>query len=169
MLDKIKWIVIVLILGSTLYLNYQAEVELQKQINNSNERIEKVADSINDVNENLIRISNRVDWKMTQMESLIKSFKEETNQKLEDGRKHIRKSINVFRDRIDLLKSSEDYDDEKLFKLLDETNALVDTIRIEDKKGNQSLKEQFDKLKLEFDELVLKLKTNRRTKNIFKD
>ena len=168
MLDKIKWVVVVLILGSILYLNYQSEVELQKQINNSNKRIEKIKDNINGTNENLMRMSNRVDWKMAKMESLIKSFKEETNQELESGREHIRKSIKVFRDRIDLLKSSEDYDDEKLFKLLDETNALVDTIRIEDKKGNQSLKEQFDKLKLEFDELVLKLKTNRRTKNIWK-
>ena len=44
---------------------------------------------------------------------------------------------------------------------------ISDTIRVDDKKGRQTLQEQIDQLRLEFDELIQKLEEHKRTKDIF--
>ena len=46
-------------------------------------------------------------------------------------------------------------------------SAITDTIRVDDKKGRQTLQEQIDQLRLEFDELIQKLEEHKRTKDIF--
>ena len=45
--------------------------------------------------------------------------------------------------------------------------AITDTIQVDDKKGRQTLQEQIDQLRLEFDELIQKLEEHKRTKDIF--
>ena len=46
-------------------------------------------------------------------------------------------------------------------------SAITDTIRVDDKNGRQTLQEQINQLRLEFDELIQKLEEHKRTKDIF--
>ena len=168
---KLPIVCILVVIGCLLYFNNERDNEfkdriIQLELESSHYRTDII--SLKSDIETLT--STMVFWK-TEIFRQNDIFKEEAMKDINHEIGLMESKLGRLEDVVERYSSQSDRfnesmkDDYKLFiTALDTTLQITD---IDNKKGTQSLQEQIDQLRLEFDELIQKLEEHKRTKGIF--
>ena len=171
MWDKIKSILLYLLYISVItYIFY-----FLFEINNSlGGRITQLELNSSYQKTDIIQLNTADDGLMStlniRLDDMLKSnevFKEETMKDINHKIGMMESKLDRLQYRYESISKEFNMKDELLRESLSNIVATTDTLKIDNKKGTQSLQEQFEQLRLEFDQLIMKLKTNRKTKSIF--
>ena len=169
--SKLPIVCILVVIGCLFYFNNQEDNQLkdriiQLELTSSHYRTDII--SLKSDIETLT--STMVFWK-TEIFRQNDIFKEETMKDINHEIGLMESKLGRLEDVVEIYSSQSNRfnesmkDDYNLFiTALDTTLQITD---IDNKKGTQSLQEQIDQLRLEFDELIQKLEEHKRTKDIF--
>ena len=170
MWNKIKWVIIGVSIVWMLYLNYQTDKQMRDRINridveSSHHRTDIIglqSDLSNfgitmTFHKNGIEISNAIfqETLLDDVEHVLGMMESKLNMLDED----IKTFTLEYRMKEQMIR-------ENIFNIM----ATTDTLKndgVETLKGRKTLQEQIDQLRLEFDELIQKLESNKKTKDIF--
>jgi len=171
MWNKVKWVVIGASIGWLFYLNYQTDQQLR-------DRIDRIDVQTSHHRTDIIGLKG--DYKATGISMTFHRneinianalFRKDLVEDVEHTLGMMESKLSRLEDIVERYSSQSDRfnesmkDDYNLFiTALDTTLQITD---IDNKKGTQSLQEQIDQLRLEFDELIQKLEEHKRTKDIF--
>ena len=167
MWNKIKWVVIGVSLGWLLYLNYQTDQQLR-------DRIDKIDVQTSHHRTDIIGLKG--DYKATGISMTFHRNEIDIANKLfqKDLVEDVEHTLGMMESKLKILEESFDYfgveyrmKEQLLRENILNITAITDTIQVDDKKGRQTLQEQIDQLRLEFNELIQKLEEHKRTKDIF--
>ena len=165
--DKIKWVGISLIIGCLFYLNSQTDSQLkdriiQLELESSHYRTDIIGleSDIDAFGITMIFHRNEIDIANKLFQKDLVEDVEHTLGMMESKLKILEEHFESFEIEYDI---KENLLRGKLVTLFD----ISDTLRVDDKKGRQTLQEQIDQLRLEFEELIQKLEEHKRTKDIF--
>jgi len=171
MWNKVKWVVIGLSIGWLFYLNHQTDQQLRDRIDridveSSHHRTDiiglkgdyKATGITMTFHRNEINIANALFRK-----DLVEDV-EHTLGMMESKLSRLEDIVERYSSQSDRFNESMKDDYNLFITALDTTLQITD---IDNKKGTQSLQEQIDQLRLEFDELIQKLEEHKRTKDIF--
>ena len=167
MWNKIKWVVIGVSLGWLLYLNYQTDQQLR-------DRIDRIDVQTSHHRTDIIGLKG--DYKATGISMTFHRNEIDIANALfrKDLVEDVEHTLGMMESKLKMLEESFDYfgveyrmKDQLLRENILNITAITDTIQVDDKKGRQTLQEQIDQLRLEFDELIQKLEEHKRTKDIF--
>jgi len=169
--SRLPIVCILVIIGCLFYFNHQGDNQLkdriiQLELTSSHYR----TDIISLESDMDALTSTLVFWK-TEIFRQFDVFKEEAMKDINHEFGLVESKLGRLEDVIEIYSSQSNRfnesmkDDYNLFiTALDTTLQITD---IDNKKGTQSLQEQIDQLRLEFDELIQKLEEHKRTKDIF--
>ena len=171
MWNKIKWVSIGLIISCLFYFNYQTDNQLKDRIIQLELTSSHYRTDIISLKSDIETLTSTVVFWKTEIFRQNDIFKEEAMKDINHEIGLMESKLGRLEDVIEIYSSQSNRfnesmkDDYKLF-----ITALDTTLQITDEetmKGTQSLQEQIDQLRLEFDELIQKLEEHRRTKDIF--
>ena len=167
MWDKIKWIVISLIILCMFYLNYQTEQQLKDRIDRIDVESSHHRTDIIGLQSDLESFGVTMTFHRNEIDIANKLFQKDL---IED----VEHTLGMMESKLKMLEESFDYfgveyrmKEQLLRENILNITAITDTIQVDDKKGRQTLQEQIDQLRLEFNELIQKLEEHKRTKDIF--
>ena len=167
MWNKIKWVVIGVSLGWLLYLNYQTDQQLR-------DRIDRIDVQTSHHRTDIIGLKG--DYKATGISMTFHRNEIDIANALfrKDLVEDVEHTLGMMESKLKMLEESFDYfgveyrmKEQLLRENILNITAITDTIQVDDKKGRQTLQEQIDQLRLEFNELIQKLEEHKRTKDIF--
>ena len=171
MWNKVKWVVIGLSLGWLLYLNYQTDQQLRDRIDRIDVQTSHHRTDIIGLKGDYKATGISMTFHRNEIDIANALFQKGLVEDVEHTLGMMESKLGRLEDVIEIYSSQSNRfnesmkDDYKLF-----ITALDTTLQItgiDNKKGTQSLQEQIDQLRLEFDELIQKLEEHRRTKDIF--
>ena len=167
MWNKIKWVSVGLIISCLFYLNHQMDNQLkdriiQLELESSHQRKDIIG-----LNSDIKVMGISITFYKNELKIANELFKK-------DFTEEIRHELGMMESKLKILKTSlESFEieyrmkDELLRENLIGLQSVADTIQVDDKKGRQTLQEQIDQLRLEFNELIQKLEEHKRTQVIF--
>ena len=171
MWNKIKWVSIGLIISCLFYFNYQTDNQLKDRIIQLELESSHYRTDIIGLKGDIKAMSITITFYKNELNLANELFKD-------DFTKDIRHELGLMESKLGRLvdvverystqsnrfnvSMKEDYN--LFITALDTTLQITD---IDNKKGTQSLQQQIDQLRLEFDELIQKLEEHKRTKSIF--
>ena len=167
MWNKVKWVVIGLSIGWMFYLNYQTNQQLR-------DRIDRIDVQTSHHRTDIIGLKG--DYKATGITMTFHRNEIDIANALfrKDLVEDVEHTLGMMESKLKILEESFDYfgveyrmKEQLLRENILNITAITDTIQVDDKKGRQTLQEQIDQLRLEFDELIQKLEEHKRTKDIF--
>jgi len=167
MWNKVKWVVIGIAIGWMFYLNYQTDKQLR-------DRIDRIDVQTSHHRTDIIGLKG--DYKATGISMTFHRNEIDIANALfqKDLVEDVEHTLGMMESKLKILEESFDYfgveyrmKDQLLRENIFNIVATADTLRVDDKKGRQTLQEQINQLRLEFDELIQKLEEHKRTKDIF--
>ena len=167
MWNKVKWVVIGITIGWLFYLNYQTNQQLR-------DRIDRIDVQTSHHRTDIIGLEG--DYKATGISMTFHRNEIDIANALfrKDLVEDVEHTLGMMETKLKILEESFDYfgveyrmKEQLLRENILNITAITDTIQVDDKKGRQTLQEQIDQLRLEFDELIQKLEEHKRTKDIF--
>ena len=167
MWNKVKWVVIGLSIGWMFYLNYQTDQQLR-------DRIDRIDVQTSHHRTDIIGLKG--DYKATGISMTFHRNEIDIANALfrKDLVEDVEHTLGMMETKLKILEESFDYfgveyrmKEQLLRENILNITAITDTIQVDDKKGRQTLQEQIDQLRLEFDELIQKLEEHKRTQVIF--
>ena len=167
MWNKVKWVVIGIAIGWMFYLNYQTDKQLR-------DRIDRIDVQTSHHRTDIIGLKG--DYKATGITMTFHRNEIDIANALfrKDLVEDVEHTLGMMETKLKILEESFDYfgveyrmKEQLLRENILNITAITDTIQVDDKKGRQTLQEQIDQLRLEFDELIQKLEEHKRTKDIF--
>ena len=167
MWNKIKWILIGVSITWMFYLNYQTEQQLKDRIDRIDVESSHHRTDIIGLQSDLESFGVTMTFHRSGIELANQLFKKDLIEDLEH-------ELGMMESKLKMLEESFDYfgveyrmKEQLLRENILNITAITDTIQVDDKKGRQTLQEQIDQLRLEFDELIQKLEEHKRTQVIF--
>ena len=167
MWNKVKWVVIGLSIGWMFYLNYQTNQQLR-------DRIDRIDVQTSHHRTDIIGLKG--DYKATGISMTFHRNEIDIANALfrKDLVEDVEHTLGMMESKLKMLEESFDYfgveyrmKEQLLRENILNITAITDTIQVDDKKGRQTLQEQIDQLRLDFNELIQKLEEHKRTKDIF--
>ena len=167
MWNKVKWVVIGIAIGWMFYLNYQTDKQLR-------DRIDRIDVQTSHHRTDIIGLKG--DYKATGISMTFHRNEIDIANALfrKDLVEDVEHTLGMMESKLKMLEESFDYfgveyrmKDQLLRENILNITAITDTIQVDDKKGRQTLQEQIDQLRLEFNELIQKLEEHKTTKDIF--
>ena len=168
---KLPIVCMLVIIGCLFYFNNQEDNQLKDRIIQLELTSSHYRTDIISLKSDIDALTSTIVFWKTQLFKQYDVFKEEAMKDINHEIGLMESKLGRLEDVVERYSSQSDRfnesmkDDYKLF-----ITALDTTLQItgiDNKKGTQSLQEQIDQLRLEFDELIQKLEEHRRTKDIF--
>ena len=156
MWNKIKWVSIGLVTGCLFYLNHQTDQQLR-------DRIDRIDVQTSHHRTDIIGLKG--DYKATGISMTFHRNEIDIANILfqKDLVEDVEHTLGMMESKLKMLEESFDYfgveyrmKDQLLRENIFNIVATADTLRVDDKKGRQTLQEQINQLRLEFDELIQK-------------
>ena len=167
MWNKVKWVVIGLSIGWMFYLNYQTNQQLRDRIDRIDVQTSHHRTDIIGLKGDYEALGVTMTFHRNEIDIANKLFQKDLVEDVEH-------TLGMMETKLKILEESFDYfgveyrmKEQLLRENILNITAITDTIQVDDKKGRQTLQEQIDQLRLEFDELIQKLESNKKTKDIF--
>ena len=170
MWDKIKWVGIGIVIGSLFYLNYQRDNELKDMIQKLEVDVSHHRTDIIGLKGDLDAFGITMTFHRNEIDLSNTLFRKKLIEDVEHELGMLESKLEVLDNELVLIDEEYAMKEElirgNIFSLIELSDTLKNTNK-ETLRGTQSLQEQFDQLRLEFDELVEKLKSYIRTRDIF--
>jgi len=171
MWNKIKWVSIGLVIGCLFYLNHQTDSQLKDRIIQLELESSHYRTDIIGLKGDIKAMSITITFYKNELNIANTLFQKDLTEYIEHEIGLMESKLGRLEDAIEIYSSQSNRfnesmkDDYNLF-----ITALDTTLQITDEetmKGRQTLQEQINQLRLEFDELIQKLEEHKRTKDIF--
>jgi len=170
MWNKVKWVVIGVTIGWLLYLNYQTDQQLR-------DRIDRIDIESSHHRTDIIGLKSDIDafgitmtFHRNEINIANKLFQKDLVEDIEHELGMMKSKLQILDESVEGFgveyRMKEKILRENIFNILATTDTLKNA-DVETLKGRKTLQEQVDQLRLEFDELIQKLESNKRTKDIF--
>ena len=170
MWDKLKWVGIGILIGSLFYLNYQRDNELKDMIQKLEVDVSHHRTDIIGLKGDLDAFGITMTFHRNEIDLSNTLFRKKLIEDVEHELGMLESKLEVLDNELVLIDEEYAMKEElirgNIFSLIELSDTLKNTNK-ETLRGTQSLQEQFDQLRLEFDELVEKLKSYKRTRDIF--
>ncbi len=170
MWNKIKWILIGVSITWMFYLNYQTEQQLKDRIDRIDVESSHHRTDIIGLQSDLESFGVTMTFHRSGIELANQLFKKDLIEDLEHELGMMESKLNMLDESLERFgveyRMKEQMIRENVFNIM----ATTDTLKsdgVETLKGRKTLQEQIDQLRLEFDELIQKLESNKKTKDIF--
>ena len=167
MWDKIKWIVISLIIVCMFYLNYQTEQQLKDRIDRIDVESSHHRTDIIGLKSDLEAFGVTMTFHRNEINIANTLFQKDLIEDIEHELGMMESKLKMLDDNFEYFKTEYSMKEQMIRENIFNITSIADTIRVDDKKGRQTLQEQINQLRLEFDELIQKLEEHKRTKDIF--
>ena len=167
MWNKIKWILIGVSITWMFYLNYQTEQQLKDRIDRIDVESSHHRTDIIGLKGDLEAFGVTMTFHRSGIELANQLFKKDLIEDLEHELGMMESKLNMLDESLERFGVEYRMKEQLLRENILNITAITDTIQVDDKKGRQTLQEQIDQLRLEFDELIQKLEEHKRTKDIF--
>ena len=167
MWNKIKWVIIGVSIVWMLYLNHQTDQQMRDRIDRIDIESSHHRTDIIGLKGDLDAFGITMTFHRNGIEIANQLFKKDLIEDLEHELGMMESKLKMLDENVETFaveyRMKEQMIRENIFNII----ATTDTIRVDDKKGKQTLQEQINQLRLEFDELIQKLESNKKTKDIF--
>ena len=170
MWNKIKWILIGVSITWMFYLNYQTEQQLKDRIDRIDVESSHHRTDIIGLKGDYDALGVTMTFHRSGIELANQLFKKDLIEDLEHELGMMESKLNMLDESLEKFgaeyRMKEQMIRENIFNIM----ATTDTLKsdgVETLKGRKTLQEQIDQLRLEFDELIQKLESNKKTKDIF--
>ena len=170
MWNKIKWILIGVSITWMFYLNYQTNKQMRDRINRIDVESSHHRTDIIGLQSDLSNFGITMTFHKNGIEISNAIFQEALLDDVEHVLGMMESKLNMLDEDIKTFtleyRMKEQMIRENIFNIM----ATTDTLKndgVETLKGRKTLQEQIDQLRLEFDELIQKLESNKKTKDIF--
>ena len=170
MWNKIKWVVIGVSLGWLLYLNYQTDQQLRDRIDRIDVQTSHHRTDIIGLKGDYDALGVTMTFHRNEIDLSNSIFRKDLIEDLEHELGMMESKLNMLDESLERFgveyRMKEQMIRENIFNIM----ATTDTLKsdgVETLKGRKTLQEQIDQLRLEFDELIQKLESNKKTKDIF--
>ena len=167
MWNKVKWAVIGISIGWMFYLNYQTDQQLRDRVDRIDVQTSHHRTDIIGLKGDYDALGVTMTFHRNEIDLSNTIFRKDLVEDVEH-------TLGMMETKLKILEESFDYfgveyrmKEQLLRENILNITAITDTIQVDDKKGRQTLQEQIDQLRLEFDELIQKLEEHKRTKDIF--
>ena len=167
MWDKIKWVGIGIVIGSLFYLNYQRDNELKDMIQKLEVDVSHHRTDIIGLKGDLDAFGITMTFHRNEIDLSNTLFRKKLTEDIEHELGMLESKLKALDEEVVLIDTEYAKKAEILKTNIIALSEISDTIKVDYKKGKQTLQEQIDQLRLEFDELVQKLEEHKRTKDIF--
>ena len=170
MWNKIKWVIIGVSIVWMLYLNHQTDKQMRDRINRIDVESSHHRTDIISLKSDLEAFGITMTFHKNGIEISNAIFQETLLDDVEHVLGMMESKLNMLDEDIKTFtleyRMKEQMIRENIFNIM----ATTDTLKndgVETLKGRKTLQEQIDQLRLEFDELIQKLESNKKTKDIF--
>ena len=171
MWNKVKWVGIGLVISCLFYLDHQRGNQLKDRIIQLELTSSHYRTDIISLESDIEALTSTIVFWKTQIFKENDIFKEETMKYINHEFGLVESKLGRLEDVVERYSSQSDRFSELMKKEYQIFITALDTTlqitNIDNKKGTQSLQEQINQLRLEFDELIQKLEEHKRTKDIF--
>jgi hypothetical protein len=170
MWNKIKWILIGVSIGWMFYLNYQTDKQMRDRINRIDVESSHHRTDIIGLQSDLSNFGITMTFHKNGIEISNAIFQETLLNDVEHVLGMMESKLNMLDEDIKTFAVEYRMKDQMIRDNIFDIIATTDTLRaegVETLKGRKNLQEQIDQLRLEFDELIQKLESNKKTKDIF--
>ena len=170
MWNKIKWVVIGISIGWMFYLNYQTDQQMRDRVDRIDVQTSHHRTDIIGLKGDYDALGVTMTFHRSGIELANQLFKKDLIEDLEHELGMMESKLNMLDESLERFgveyRMKEQMIRENIFNIM----ATTDTLKsdgVETLKGRKTLQEQIDQLRLEFDELIQKLESNKKTKDIF--
>jgi hypothetical protein len=170
MWNKIKWVLIGVSIAWMFYINYQTNKQMRDRIDRIDVESSHHRTDIIGLQSDLSNFGITMTFHKSGIEISNAMFQETLIDDIEHALGIMESKLNMLDEDIKTFtleyRMKEQMIRENIFDII----ATTDTLRsdgVETLKGRKTLQEQIDQLRLEFDELIQKLESNKKTKDIF--
>ena len=167
MWNKVKWVVIGISIGWMFFLNYQTDQQMRDRVDRIDVQTSHHRTDIIGLKGDYDALGVTMTFHRNEINIANALFRKDLVEDVEH-------TLGMMETKLKILEESFDYfgveyrmKEQLLRENILNITAITDTIQVDDKKGRQTLQEQIDQLRLEFDELIQKLEEHKRTKDIF--
>ena len=167
MWNKVKWAVIGISIGWMFYLNYQTDQQMRDRVDRIDVQTSHHRTDIIGLKGDYDALGVTMTFHRNEIDIANALFQKDLVEDVEH-------TLGMMESKLKILEESFDYfgveyrmKEQLLRENILNITAITDTIQVDDKKGRQTLQEQIDQLRLEFNELIQKLEEHKRTKDIF--
>tara|TARA_R100000152_G_C6736909_1_gene160991 strand:- start:416 stop:931 length:516 start_codon:yes stop_codon:yes gene_type:complete len=170
MWNKIKWILIGVSIVWMFYLNHQTNEQMKNRIDRIDIESSHHRTDIIGLKSDLSNFGITMTFHKNGIEMSNAIFKETLLSDVEHVLGMMESKLNMLDDNIKTFAVEYRMKDQMIRDEIFDIIATTDTLRaegIETLKGRKNLQEQIDQLRLEFDELIQRLESNKKTKDIF--
>ena len=171
MWNKIKWVSVGLVIGCLFYLNHQTDTQLKDRIIQLELESSHYRTDIIGLESDLEAFGITMTFHRNEINIANILFQKDLVEDVEHTLGMMESKLDRLEDIVERYSSQSDRFNDSMneeFQIF--ITALDTTLQITDKetlKGRQTLQEQIDQLRLEFNELIQKLEEHKRTKDIF--
>jgi hypothetical protein len=170
MWNKIKWILIGVSITWMFYLNYQTEQQLKDRIDRIDVESSHHRTDIIGLQSDLESFGVTMTFHRSGIELANQLFKKDLIEDLEHELGMMESKLNMLDESLEKFGAEYHMKEQMIRENIFNIMATTDTLKsdgVETLKGRKTLQEQIDQLRLEFDELIQKLESNKKTKDIF--
>ena len=167
MWNKVKWAVIGISIGWMFYLNYQTDQQLRDRIDRIDVESSHHRTDIIGLKSDLEAFGVTMTFHRNEINIANKLFQKDLVEDIEHELGMMESKLKMLDEDFEYFKTEYSMKEQLIRENIFNITSITDTIRVDDKKGRQTLQEQIDQLRLEFDELIQKLEEHKRTKDIF--
>jgi len=164
---KVKWVSIGVIIGCLLYLNYQTDNRLRDRIQQLEVDVSHHRTDIIGLKGDLGTFGITMTFHRNEVDLSNTIFRKKLTEDVEHELGMMESKLKILEESFEYFGVEYRMKEQLLRENILNITAITDTIQVDDKKGRQTLQEQVDQLRLEFDELIQKLEEHKRTKDIF--
>ena len=167
MWNKVKWAVIGISISWMFYLNYQTDQQMRDRVDRIDVQTSHHRTDIIGLKGDYDALGVTMTFHRNEIDIANKLFQKDLIEDVEHTLGMMESKLNRLEESFESFGVEYRMKEQLLRENILNITAITDTIQVDDKKGRQTLQEQIDQLRLEFDELIQKLEEHKRTKDIF--
>ena len=167
MWNKVKWVVIGITIGWMFFLNYQTNQQLRDRIDRLDVESSHHRTDIIGLESDIDAFGITMTFHRNEINIANKLFQKDLIEDVEHELGMMDSKLKMLDEDVERFGVEYRMKEQMIRENILNIASITDTIQVDDKKGRQTLQEQINQLRLEFDELIQKLEEHKRTKDIF--
>ena len=170
MWNKVKWAVIGISIGWMFYLNYQTDQQMRDRVDRIDVQTSHHRTDIIGLKGDYDALGVTMTFHRNEIDISNTIFRKDLLEDVEHELGMMESKLKMLDENVETFTVEYRMKEQMIRETIFNISATTDTLRkdgVETLRGEQTLQEQIDQFRLDFDELIQKLEEHKRTKDIF--
>ena len=154
MWNKVKWVVIGISIGWMFYLNYQTDQQMRDRVDRIDVQTSHHRTDIIGLKGDYDALGVTMTFHRNEINIANKLFQKDLIEDIEHELGMMESKLKMLDEDFEYFKTEYSMKEQMIRENIFNITSIADTIRVDDKKGRQTLQEQINQLRLDFDELI---------------